>query len=245
MEKQYIFVLDLDGTIIGNCIYLCEIYKLKKYKIILEKAYNEKSKLIRPYFLYFYKNIKNIFPNSKIFIYTASDKKWAHKEITLIEKQNNIKFDRPIYTRENCIIKNGECKKSINKIFKKKYKNDEIIIIDNNNNYTDNNEKIIKCPTYNYQPFYNLWDFLPNKNKSKEINDYIKYLIDNKLLSPYNSNSNNTKHKIKAYKWLYNKCKSINKEKDNFWKKITKIIKKNKIKDFDKNIIKKINSFFI
>lgn len=253
MEKQYIFILDLDGTIIGDCKYLCELYNLgnilKKSnfcKNILQKAYNsEKSKLIRPYFLYFYKNIKKIFPNSKFYIYTASCKKWAYKEISIIEKQNNIKFNRPIYTRDDCILKNnGERKKSIIKILKNKYKNEEIIIIDNNNNYIDNTDKIIKCPTYNYQLFYNLWDYIPNKINSKELKTYIEYLINNKLLSPFNNNSNNIRTKIKAYKWLYKQCNTININKDYFWKKITKIIIKNDIKNFDKNIIKQINSFF-
>ena len=50
--EPYIFVIDLDGTIIGNCTYQCDIYnimelmkiynkkELNKYKILCEKSLN-------------------------------------------------------------------------------------------------------------------------------------------------------------------------------------------------------------
>ena len=56
----FVFIIDLDGTIIGDCVYQCEMYKiyliLRKLGInvkineILEEAYKEKTRLIRPYF---------------------------------------------------------------------------------------------------------------------------------------------------------------------------------------------------
>jgi hypothetical protein len=96
MNTNNVFIIDLDGTIIGDCIYQTDIYKIGlilrklgfKIKIndILEDHYNEKTKLIRPYFLNFITTIKKTIPNSYFYIYTASEKKWAEKEIKIIEK---------------------------------------------------------------------------------------------------------------------------------------------------------------
>ena len=36
--EPYIFVIDLDGTIIGNCTYQCDIYNIME----LMKMYNKK-----------------------------------------------------------------------------------------------------------------------------------------------------------------------------------------------------------
>jgi len=92
--------------------------------------------------------IKKFYSSSFIFVYTASEKTWANKEIAIIEKQNNIKFNRPIFTRDNCIIdKNGMIKKSVNKIIphllktmkvKKDYDiSKKLLIIDNNPTFVD------------------------------------------------------------------------------------------------------------
>ncbi len=107
------FILDLDGTIIGDCIYQCELYKIAlilakigiKIKILelLKDYYTEKSKLIRPDFNHFYNTMKQYFPSCQFFIYTASEKKWAELEIKLIEKALGIKFNRPILTTNECI----------------------------------------------------------------------------------------------------------------------------------------------
>ena len=133
--EPFVFILDLDGTIIGDCSYQCDLYniqdifrrniklspKFTKSKTecdkILNSSYSTESLLIRPYFVKFYETIKKLYPNSFIYVFTASEKTWAHKEIAIIEKQNNIKFNRPIFTRNNCIIdKNGMIKKSVKKI---------------------------------------------------------------------------------------------------------------------------------
>ena len=61
--KKYVFIIDLDATIIGNCKYQLELYKqyilLKNKGIktnidkLLHNYYIEKTKLCRPYFVYF------------------------------------------------------------------------------------------------------------------------------------------------------------------------------------------------
>ncbi len=92
--EPYIFVIDLDGTIIGNCTYQCDIYNimeliksskkkdLNKYKILCDKSlndsYNDKSLLIRPHFFYFVQSMKKLYSQSYFYIYTASEKKMGN-----------------------------------------------------------------------------------------------------------------------------------------------------------------------
>ncbi len=267
MNNELIIIIDLDGTIIGNCYYQSEVYNIdnihKKFNIKsisnnnLNNSYKENSKLIRPYFTFFYKNIKKKYPNSLFFIYTASDDKWAKKEITLIEKNFDIKFNRPILSRKDCILNsNNEYKKSFTKILPKIKKhiknindiNDNLLIIDNNNTFIDYHQNFIKCKSYNYIHFIDLWDSI-NKNfyKYNELNNYINYLINtNKIFKYYDKNN---EKKIEQYlKWKYKKYKKINKnnKKDNndiFWKNITNIIINNNFDKFDKDTIYKINKF--
>jgi hypothetical protein len=254
-----VFIIDLDGTIIGDCIYQTEIYKISlilaklghKIKIgdILDKHYNEKSKLIRPHFVTFILKMKEIMPNSYFYIYTASEKKWAEKEISIIEKNINIKFDRPIFTRNDCYIQKDKQNdrilftKSIDKIKKKiKVSNPEIIIIDDKEIYLDNNSRLINCKMYNYKCFCNYWDYIPiSKIKNKIFINYLEKLIEENRLSPY-YNTNTTKKKCEYYKWLYLKTTEINNynkkyKKDNFWLNLTKIINEHKINQINDNSI--------
>jgi len=206
MDINYVFIIDLDGTIIGDCIYQCEIYKIYlilaklgiKLKIneILEDCYKEKSKLIRPYFVEFMRQMKNHYSLVSFYIYTASEKSWAEKEIGIIEKNLNIKFNRPIFTRNDCIriedkINNRiDYKKSIEMIRKKiKVKNPEILIIDDKDVYIDNNDKLIRCSLYNYKYFCNYWDNMPDlyRIKNKIFLNYLQTLIDNNRLNPINN----------------------------------------------------------
>lgn len=264
------FILDLDGTIIGDCVYQCELYKIAlilakigiKIKIneLLGEYYTEKSKLIRPNFSYFYKTMKEQFPTCQFFIYTASEKKWAELEIKLIEKELNIKFDRPILTRNECIpveINNSsssttkyEYRKSINAIKKKiRYKDNEnnhIFIIDDNDVYLDNKEHLLNCCLYNYKVFCNYWDYIQIKKiKNKVFLAYLQTLITQGRLNPIQKQIQ-MKPQIEYYAWLCNKINDINKlnkkyKKDNFWIKLTKIIIENNIQVFNNTTIQFIH----
>jgi len=259
---NYVFIIDLDGTIIGDCIYQAEIYKiyliLNKLKIkikineILEECYNEKTKLIRPYFKFFIEKMREYYPNSSFYIYTASQKKWAEKELTIIEKVLNIKFNRPLFTRNDCIIINKndkiDLKKSIEAIKKKiKIKNPEILIIDDNDVYIDNSDKLIKCKYYNHIYFCNYWDYIPkDKIKNKIVLDYLQSLIKDNRLNPVNEKKT-MKQQINHYDWLCKKCNEINKnnrkcKNDEFWLRLTKVIIENKIMSFNNSSIKFIHN---
>ena len=87
--KKYVFIIDLDATIIGDCKYQLELYKQyvllksKGIKININKSfinyYHEKEKLCRPYFVYFINKMKELYKNNVYFyVYTASSHEWAN-----------------------------------------------------------------------------------------------------------------------------------------------------------------------
>lgn len=247
MNKKYVFIIDLDETIIGNCIYQSQLWNIAKAynsnvnKILLE-YYKEPSKLIRPYFIYFIKKMRELYnDNVYIYIYTASSYEWANAEIKLIEKANNIKFNRPIFTRNDCIKskKSAYWIKSIDKIKSKiKVKNADYIIIDDSNVYNDNNNLQLFCRPYQYKAFCNIRLHIPIIN----IPEYCKGIIC-PFINIHEINDDNIN--IKMYKWLYKKCKKIEKTNnqfkyDKFWLHLTNAIEKNKITDFTEDIIKQL-----
>jgi len=267
--EPYVFILDLDGTIIGDCTYQCEIYTIQdiinkkrdknlvKTKMAMEKklveSYCKNSLLIRPHFTKFMSTMKKMYPNIHIFVYTASEKMWANKEINILERQNNIKFNRPIFTRDDCITdKFGNIKKSVNKIMpkilrsikaKKGYKIDNrLLIIDNNPTFIDYNDNFLLCPTYNYVKFTNIWDGIKDDYvKCLDLKRFFDKLISEKKIHNIKNGISPEKQE-KIYKWLYKKYKKINKYncsymKDTFWRDLSLLIKHSNIKEYNKNII--------
>ena len=268
--EPYIFIIDLDGTIIGDCNYQCDLYNiielikknniknLNKHKLLcnnyLKESYSDKSLLIRPYFFTFIAAMKKQYPLCYFYIYTASEKKWANKEIAIIEKNNNFKFDRPLLTRDNCIIdNNGNIKKSIAKVLPliskslkipNKYDiSKRLLIIDNNPTFIDYTENLLICPSYNYMKFYDLRETLPNNHKCEDLKRYIDRLIKEKRISKISNKS--TENLEKLYKWLYKKCKRINKynskyNNDTFWKDLITLIKNYNITSYTPKIVAEI-----
>jgi hypothetical protein len=103
----------------------------------------------------------------ELFVYTASEKTWAELVIKCVESITGVRFNRPIFSRNFCVLQDREYKKgisfiqpSISKCLKKKYGvtfgkkelSERILIIDNNNVYQSADVKnILVCPTYNYK----------------------------------------------------------------------------------------------
>lgn len=279
--RPYIFILDLDGTIIGDCSYQCEIYNIQeiirkniahskqqadkiklgarsRYRAICEQSlhncYSSCSKLIRPYFHLFISKMKKLFPHSYFFIYTASEKTWALKEIAIIERQNKIKFNRPIFTRNDCLPDSqGNLRKSVAKILPMICKTikcktpdtlkNQIIVIDNNPTFIDYTDNLLVCPTYNYLQFKNLWENIPHDyDKIEELKRYVQALIANKKIHMRTSANTDAIKLEKIHRWLYRKYKRINKnnapfENDTFWKDLFTHIHKLNIKEFNKKTV--------
>ena len=101
--------------------------------------------LIRPYVVDFLKR-----NDTEFFIYSAGTKVWVEFIIKQIEIITKIKFNRPLFTRDDCLTDFKKCinhiKPKIEKVMKRKYNIELIkytpIIIYNNN--INNIEKFIK-----------------------------------------------------------------------------------------------------
>lgn len=261
--SPFIFIIDLDGTIIGDCSYqvlmnnIDDLIKENNGKIInkglLSSYYDRKSKLIRPYFVYFINEMKKYNPKSQFYIYTASETEWANKEISYIEKGCGIKFNRPLFTRKDCIIdSDGFYKKSVKKIFPQIQKNNKgskislhnILVIDNNKVFIDCLSNFILCPSYEQIVFCDLWKKIKVENLQKEsIKQHVEELISLSRICQYNDDTLDDIDKESQHKWFFKKYKKINKHnkkfsKDLFWKKITDSILINNIRQFDKVSVK-------
>lgn len=250
--KKYIFIIDLDSTIIGNCKFQLIYYKYmsiinNNINIInnsLSPYYKEELKLIRPDFINFIKKMREIYKNNVYFyIYTASSEDWANIQIKLIEKNNNIKFNRPIFTRKDCYVENNNIYKNVNNIINKiKVKDYDIIIIDDNEVYKEYNKYVIKCKPYNYSIFC---DYQLTNLDFEKLPLNIRKKIINIIKCPSNFSHCIDINRIKLYKWLYNKCKRTYKENkefenDKFWSKLSKLIEVNKIIDYNEDTIKQL-----
>ena len=271
-SSPLIFILDLDGTIIGDCTYQSILFNiesiLKNNKIRakadsqLLESYKPESRLIRPFFKYFITTIKKRFPHSLFYVYTASEKSWAEKEIRLIEKTHGFKFNRPLFTRDDCIVDGfSNYRKSVKKVLpriektNKKYKieHNKILVIDNNDVFIDYQKNFLKCPTYDYILFCSIWEGIKKEYlKVMEIYNMITNLIvNNKIFKvPYhNIKPTNGKLLEQHHRWLYKKHKKINTLNkkylhDNFWKILADTIVNKELKTFDNKNVEYLQSLF-
>jgi len=274
-DLPYIVILDWDGTIAGRVDFQSQRYSMiqhfkkfgLKYKTDnkIPKAFLPSQRLIRPGFANFIYDLQNYFNNNVYFyIYTASEKNWAYKEIQWVEKAHGVKFQRPLFTRDECVVDiAGNYRKSLGLIFPRilrslgkhpaftKQDKDEILqnrilIIDNNAVYNDYQSKLLICPHYNYTVFENLLEDIPAISlKNNTIKQYLLSLTNNGMICPFFSSSDVNHVMYKKYEWLALKCKLITDEnqvymKDVFFPYLTKLITKNNLKAFSPNIIKQI-----
>lgn len=176
MVSPLVVVLDVDGTIIGDITPQIVLYEISnaikasggqmsyKFKDLPSKLNNG---IIRPYFAKFIKKTKETIPNIEFFIYTASEKQWATFIVKQIESAIGTKFNKPLFTRLNCIQSNNDIKKAIKNIkpaifkaLKKKYGlqninelNNRILVVDNRSDVYGNSydsQYHVICPTYDY-----------------------------------------------------------------------------------------------
>lgn len=235
----YIFILDWDGTIVGNVTWQSQQHNLhnllrkhgfktnKQYQI--PPAFYPNAKLVRPSFASFFKAMKKLYPDAQFYIYTASEKQWAYQEIAWVEKTHELEFNRPIFTRDDCTTDAaGSYRKSVARIFprimkslSKKYNlsgsqrqyilENQLIIIDNNAVYTDRMDRLLLCPDYNYAVFENLLHGIPlEARKHPVIQQQVLTLINNGYLCVIpNEMDDGMKSLAKQYNWLAAKCKAI------------------------------------
>ncbi len=274
----FIFVLDWDGTVAGKVDFQSQAFTLAQ---VLRKngfrpkplpsvlhAFSPKSKLIRPGFGTFIKALERLYQNQVyFFIYTASEKTWANYEIGLVEKQFGIKFARPIFTREDCIVdQGGQYRKSIAKIFPRICRHigkqrpltaeertyileNNLILIDNNAVYTDRPDKLLLCPDYDYAVFENLIEMIPSEARTHPvINQVVLSLINSGHMCPVPGQGtvdDFMKELTHNYTWIATRCRALvnaNKiyENDDFWKHLRKLIVQNGLRKYTPSIIKQL-----
>ncbi len=260
-----VILLDIDGTLIGDITPQVILYELSnKLKGIIRfqninKNIQEKliNGVVRPQFKHFFTDLSSY--GVEFFIYTASEKKWAEYIVKQIETVYNIKFNRPLFTRNNCEIINKEYKKNIAKVkpaiykcLKKKYTSlkiedlkNKIMAIDNNKVYNIYESKhLLHCSTYNY--------FLPENimiNIPKHIFDKHTSLINNVIMSYYSGFKYTTNY-YKFEKQFYTKyiedlstaLRMGQNDPDFLFKTIRNFILNKKIKTFNEYVVQYLNN---
>lgn len=268
--SPFIVLLDMDGTIIGNISpQVCEWElisqlcpgKLKQYKDNL-KTHLENG-LMRPQFISFIDYIKEANQNVEVYIYTASDTKWAHVIVPCIEQVIGFKFNRPLFTRSHCIMRGTDIRKSFNNVLPivySKLKNTYLLasadelrpnthMIDNFHEVLANSldeRRLLKCPTYSYTSFYDVLRLIDESVLREHYQAISKNLTSYKLF-PYVSNS--TPFSYEVFKALYfeilgtnvkNSIKS-NSQPDMYWQTLTGFLAKSDNLPLKDSMIKYIN----
>lgn len=143
--------------------------------------------------------IKELFPTAEFFIYSSGTKYYVDYNIKYLEKTFNIHFNRPLFTRDDCVYdeKNYTTKSIISiypRIFKallskypllsnaeiqKEIINNRNIIIDNNDVIWDDKNKWIKCPDYNYKSVIDFTQYVPKEILTHPL--IIEYMKNKKL----------------------------------------------------------------
>jgi len=198
-KLPYIFILDIDNTIIGdvyNCIgesiILNYIFKYCKINNIIANCdkkldiINELNEgLLRPYFIDFINFIKSKYKNIEIYLYTNSAYSWINNSglIDNIEKIAKIKFNKPYFTRENALDRQkllGNIYDDIIKLLIKKY---PLLKIDKNKKKVFDSQLVFIDDIPN-----NLKDYPDKQIVCPEYNYYPYYNIKEKIIKKYNIN---------------------------------------------------------
>ena len=275
MTLPFVFVLDLDGTIVGRVDFQSQQYILystlrqsgfkvaKQYTI--PPAYFPNARLVRPGLASFMKEIYTLYgQQAYFFVYTASEKSWAMQQIAWIEKTHGVKFMRPLFTRDDCIVSpGGNMRKSLTKIWPRICRalpamspkdrthilEHQTLIIDNNPVFVDHTDKLLLCPTYDYMFFENMLHGIPAEaRKHPNVDRLILGFINEGLLCPHVETSRNQKEVdgmrqlAKQYNWLAGKCAKISEEnqqhiKDHFWSILRKLLVGNGVNHYTPSVI--------
>jgi hypothetical protein len=267
-----VLLLDLDGTIVGDITpQVCEYEILMDYcpdqlrhmkQFLLAKL--QYSNIIRPHFKEFMKlmNHKGV----EIFLYTASDPKWANFIVPAIEKAVGFKLNRPLFTRSQCKMINGNYRKPMKIILKSIFTNlkrryhdlknisdlnQQILFIDNYNVMIQDaayNIGLALCPTYNYIQHYDVLRFIPDDVFTKKFVSISVKLMQYKLI-PTIDTSKLSPDKIMMI-YFQNLSKNITSRRihqkqysqDKMWMILDRIFSHHNLSRFSPNTVNYINS---
>jgi hypothetical protein len=178
-----VLLLDMDGTMIGRinpqvCEYeiLSTFQKGKLKAMKQELAAKLRQGVLRPHLAWFCALAKSgRLPDLELFVYTASDDRWAHFLVPCIEEAIGFRFNRPLFTRKHCILVGAEYRKSLAGvaplIFKRlrpryhglesaKGVEDRMALVDNNHGVLLHPHleggRIVRCFTFNAAYWYDV-----------------------------------------------------------------------------------------
>lgn len=118
-QKPLVVLLDLDGTLAGRVTsVLCEyeIYKTvtvskKSNSFNVPKHIREsmisrlRYGIIRPHVIDFCRGVAEMGSGIELFVFTASENTWANFFVPCVEAALGVRFNRPIFTRNHCVVK--------------------------------------------------------------------------------------------------------------------------------------------
>lgn len=222
-----IFVMDMDATMIGSSGSIVGLIDLLTFikntclarKVVLDKCANTiptftdiaPPEFFRPGLADMLFGFKKLYKNAEVFVYSAATKSYVNEMIDAIEKHTGFHFNRPILSRDDCIITEGnDYAKSvmvnadaiINPLVKKyphlkkvpiQYILDNrVIFVDDYDYVWDIKSKWIQCPEYKYSPVIDYFSYI-NKDllKNKVIRDYVKTMFGYE--EPLNGNNRRKK----------------------------------------------------
>lgn len=172
-------LLDMDGTMIGRILpSVCEYELLRQFDPKKLAAFKQQlvSRLrygpVRPHLEAFCK--KAAACGIDVYVYTASEDKWAGVIVPCIERCLGVKFARPIFARSSCVQQpQGDLKKSIERVLPTIHRRmrprlggmsigdlrNRTVLVDNNPSvlmHASEAPRFIKCATYEYLYAYDV-----------------------------------------------------------------------------------------
>jgi|LakMenEpi03Aug12_release.lakeMendotaPanAssembly.Ray.scaffolds.fasta_scaffold263174_2 hypothetical protein len=211
MKLPYIFIFDIDGTIIGEIhhqILEWELLKIIEPSLIKNFDISEylNNGMLRPNFKDFIEFINKKYKNVEIFVYTNSSYGWAkYGIIPNIQKNINNKINEPYFTRDDSnnmqkllgnlydnIIETLIPKYPLLKLEKNKdfvFQNQIVFIDDIKENLKDYPQKQILCPEYTYADCYDMKSRIIDKYHIKEDkfdNEKVLNFFEESKLPIYN-----------------------------------------------------------
>jgi hypothetical protein len=202
-----VILLDLDGTIIGDISpQVCEYEILNEHQPSQLKTFKElltaqlrSTAIVRPGFAEFVRSVQA--KGIELFLYTASDSRWASFFVPVLEKALSLKLNRPLFTRTHCRLVNGEYRKptravlhSVFSSLKRKYRglrtvsdlNQQIAMIDNSNVLSHDaafSVGLVMCKTYDFSHNYDVLRLVSDETLAKKTSQIVHKLVQYRMLS--------------------------------------------------------------
>ena len=270
-DLPVIFIFDLDNTLIGYS----DIYN--GYKTLLDfiadKCKHKKingpicginkddwkeiipDNLFRPHLKQGLNDIKSIYPTAEFFIFSKGTKDYVTSFVEIIEKRFDVKFNRPIFAREDASpsgiythqkditgYQDTICKalyKKYPELKQEKHKNlvftERTLIIDDDVNVWSKDPRQIVCKEYNYLPTYEVnSNIIEIIRMNPIVQQFIKDNSDYKLPIPFVSSDKSYEecrmdyHIYLANHYRKNLGYNLEQLKDDFFIKFVKLLRKRK-----------------